>query len=342
MVCRMATEERRVTVTLRDVAEQAGVSISTASRALTGTRRVHPELITRVEDAARDLGYRPNQAARSLRMARTQTFGVIFNRLESPVMLDLLDGLNAGSAERDYTLLVTSARGDASVYRHLMRRLFERRVDGLLLSSPEDVGAELETFHAAGTPVVGLLRRGPGAEDVPIVTAAVGAARTAAVQRLGELGHRRVALVGRDFVSSEVSASASAANVELVAHQTAVGETPEAFAAAVRDLATGSRPATGFIVDYPRSSMLVGVLRELGIEVPEQASVVTFTESRLTAGLIYPPMAAIDVDTHEIGRRASSLIADWVDGTPPPAVTALDVARFIERPSIGPAPMGAS
>jgi LacI family transcriptional regulator len=337
MVCRMTIEERRATVTLRDVAEQAGVSISTASRALTGTRRVHPELIARVEAAARDLGYRPNQAARSLRMARTQTFGVIFNRLESPVMLDLLDGLNAGSAERDYTLLVTSARDDASVYRRLMQRLFERRVDGLLLSSPEEVGVELETFRAAGTPVLGLLRRGPGAEEVPIVTAAVGAARSAALRRLGELGHRRVATIGRDFVSRAVAASAAAADVELVAHQTA-----SAFAAAVRDLATGPRAASGFIVDYPRSSMLVGILRELGIEVPEQASVVTFTESRLTAGLIYPPMAAIDVDTHEIGRRASSLIADWVDGTPPPSVTALDVARFIERPSIGPAPPGGS
>ena len=235
-----------------------------------------------------------------------------------------------------------SARGDAGVYRHLMRRLFERRVDGLLLSSPEDVGAELETFHAAGTPVLGLLRHGPGAEEVPIVTAAVGAARTAALRRLGDLGHTRVATIGRDFVSSEVESNAAAAGVELVAHQTASRESPEAFAAAVRDLATGPRRATGFIVDYPRSSMLVGVLRELGIEVPDAASVVTFTESRLTAGLIYPPMAAIDVDTHEIGRRASAVIADWVDGTPPPPVTALDVARFIERPSIGPAPSGDS
>ncbi len=335
----MATEERRITVTLRDVAEQAGVSISTASRALTGTRRVHPELIERVESAASDLGYRPNQAARSLRMARTMTFGVIFNRLESPVMLDLLDGLNAGSAERDYTLLVTSARNDPTVYRHLIRRLFERRVDGLLLSSPEGIEPELATFRAAGTPVLALLRRGPGAEDIPVVTAAVADARAKAIRRLAELGHRRVATIGGDFVSG---ALATSAGVEIVQHQPAEGAPADVFAREVRELATGPTPVTGFIVDYPRSSMLVGVLRELGIEVPADASVVTFTESRLTEGLIYPPMAAIDVDTQEIGRHASALVADWVEGEEPPPVTSLQVARFIERPSIGPAPAGLS
>ena len=142
----MAIDQRRMTTTLRDVAERAGVSISTASRALTGTRRVHPELIDRVETAASDLGYRPNQAARSLRMARTMTFGVIFNRLESPVMLDLLDGLNAGSADREYTLLVTSARGDMTVYRHLIRRLFERET-GLKPVLPRRVRFGLKAWN---------------------------------------------------------------------------------------------------------------------------------------------------------------------------------------------------
>jgi LacI family transcriptional regulator len=212
-------------------------------------------------------------------------------------------------------------------------------VDGLLLFRPGDVEPELKTFRAAGTPVLALLRRGPGADDIPVVTAAAGGAREAAIRRLAELGHRRIATIGGALLTSgDPELRRTDTGIELVTQRVPADVTPEAFGAAVRALATAADPVTAFIVDYQRSSMLVGVLREIGIDVPAGASVVTFTESRLAQGLIYPPMAAIDIDTHEIGRCAAALVADWVDGVAPPPVTALDVARFVERPSIGPAP----
>lgn len=100
----MATDRPRP-VTLLDVANEAGVSVSTASRALTGARRVRGDLERRVQEAVESLGYRPNEAARGLRMARTMTLGVLFHRLSSPVSLDMIDGMGAAAHEARYSSL---------------------------------------------------------------------------------------------------------------------------------------------------------------------------------------------------------------------------------------------
>src|SRR5579862_3617099 len=82
-------------VTLRDVARRAGVDVSTASRALTGSRNVTAPLATRVRGAAAALGYSPNHAARSLRLSHSMTLGVVFGRFQNPLLLELIEGLSS-------------------------------------------------------------------------------------------------------------------------------------------------------------------------------------------------------------------------------------------------------
>src|SRR5690606_29970061 len=118
-------------VTLKDVARHAGVSISTASRALTGQRNVQSDLVARVWAAAEELGYRPNVAARGLRLARTMTIGAVFNRLESPVALEVFDGLGEAAHKHGYSVLVANAGGSAEEYQVVLQRLFDQRVDAL-------------------------------------------------------------------------------------------------------------------------------------------------------------------------------------------------------------------
>ena len=150
----MTTLARPSRVTLHHVAARAGVSIATVSRALNGLP-VAPENQQRVEQAAAELGYVPNEAARSLRSDRTLTLGLIFFQLGPNRGVDLLDELGATVEQGGYSLLISTARGDPNNYSVLMRRFLERRVDGLFCSAPA-------RRPGPGAALPGRQRAGPG------------------------------------------------------------------------------------------------------------------------------------------------------------------------------------
>src|SRR5439155_17392308 len=86
-------------VTLRNVARHAGLDVSTASPTLTGRRRVTASIAGRVHSAAAFLGYSPNEAARSLRLSRTMTLGIVLQQLSGPGLLEFVEGLGSGADE---------------------------------------------------------------------------------------------------------------------------------------------------------------------------------------------------------------------------------------------------
>jgi LacI family transcriptional regulator len=338
----MTTSADRRATTLRDVARHAGVSVSTASRALNGGRHVSEGLLERVQSAAGELGYRANEAARGLRMARTMTFGVIFPRLDSPVLLDVLDGMTDASEERGYTLLVTNARGDREQYRLLIRRLFERRVDALILANPVGARDELEPFLAARAPVISLFSRGEDCADIPLVRVDERQSIDEAVQRLHALGHRSAVYAAAEESLRTLRPAAieeAMARLGMRHRRELLSDPPdeEALVALVQSVTFGPDRSTAIIASYRHLAPLLGVLGRLARRVPDDLSVLTFSDSVLTR-LITPPIASIRSDTTELGRRAAVLMADWLDGAEPPNVSSLDLSSWSERPSVGPAP----
>ena len=331
------------TATLHDVAVHAGVSTSTASRALNGGHHVSEQLLERVLSSARELSYRANEAARGLRMARTLTFGVVFQRLDSPAQLDMLNGMTAGSDERGYSLLLTNALGDEEQYRLLIRRLFERRVDALFLTNPTGVREELEPFMAAKVPVLALFRRGEDCADIPLLTVPTDRAVEQALQRLAALGHRSIAYLAtetsmRGVRPAALESSATAAGLRLRREVLADGPAGESLTDLVRSMTAPGDGATAIIVSYVHLSPLMNALHNLDLSIPDDVSVLTFNDSSFTDGLISPPLASIHVDTEELGHRAAMLVADWLEGEEPPNSTRLDLASWTERGSVGPAP----
>ena len=334
--------EQKRNVTLRDVADLAGVSVSTASRVLTGQVSVKREMTLLVRDAAEQLGYRPNVAARGLRLSRSLTLGAIFNRLDSPLTRTLLTGLEVGARERDYALLLTTASGDPAVFRTLMERLLERQVDALLVyRPPSDIDECLALYEAARIPIIALFAK-PRGVRLPLVTNRPTEAISRAVDDLAALGHKSIGYLATeseigDFRSQllEESAERNGMVFELLhLEEPEDADTIRATAVVVRNLATRQDPPTALLARYRHIPALLVAAREQGWRVPEDLSLVSFGDG-MWLEAHDPPIAAINTDGFEIGRAAALTAIDAIDDGPVDRVQELTGSVWASRQSIG-------
>src|SRR5579863_436882 len=118
-------------VTIRDVALRAGVSIATASRALSGSRRVSEESANRVARAARSLDFRPNMVASSLRRQTTNTIGLVIPQISNPFFPALVESIERQLETSARKLLLADSRRDVDIERQRLQSLVDRRVDGV-------------------------------------------------------------------------------------------------------------------------------------------------------------------------------------------------------------------
>lgn len=336
----MASERPRP-VTLLDVANEAGVSVSTASRALTGARRVRGDLEERVRSAVESLGYHPNEAARGLRMARTMTLGVFFHELSSPVSLDLIDGLGAAAHEARYSLAVTSARGDRSLYAPLFQHFYGQRVDGLVLIWPHgNLAPHLAPFLRAGTPTI-TLRSIPGEPGMPVVSADTSAGFAEAFAALAGMGHRTITLIAHSVLWTpptnrrrNLDRAADAAGMYL--RRRSSRDTGMSLREIVISELSSEEPPTVFLAPFDEVHEVIASVRALGKRVPEDVSVVSFTDSRL-AGAHAESLAVVGVDSFELGRRIAAVALDAIEnGTPPQDTRIPGLARWVPGGTVAP------
>ncbi len=327
-----------------DVANEAGVSVSTASRALTGVRRVRGDLEARVRTAVETLGYRPNEAARGLRMARTMTLGVFLHQLTSPVSLELIDGLGAAAHEARYSLAVTSARGNRALYASLFQHLYGQRVDGLVLVWPlGDRSAHLAPFVRAGVSVI-TIRSQRGEPGLPVVSADTTVGIGEAVNALAALGHRGMTVIAHGILWTppasrrrNLDMATEAVGMRLRRRSSRdAGLTVREIVAS--ELSSADAP-TVFLAPYAEVSEVIESIRALGKRVPEDVSVVSFADSRFGAAVQSERPAVIHVDSFELGRRMAQVLLDAIENGPPSEdVRIQGLARWVPGATVGPAP----
>ena len=121
-------------ITMADVARVAGVSVTTVSHVLNGTRPVSQAATRRVRAAVERTGYVPNTLARSLARARTQSLGLAISGLANPYFTDVIAGVEAAAGRAGHTLLLAETREDPEQELRVVQALVQRRVDGLVLA----------------------------------------------------------------------------------------------------------------------------------------------------------------------------------------------------------------
>jgi LacI family transcriptional regulator len=320
---------------LHHVAARAGVSIATVSRALNGLP-VAAENQERVEKAAAELGYVPNEAARSLRSDRTLTLGLIFFQLGPNRGVDLLDALSATVEQGGYSLLISTARGDPGNYDTLMRRFLERRVDGLFCSMPQGDAHLLGRYQNANVPVLAVTAAGPAYHSLPIVRPSFSLDTDEGVQELLRHGHRKAAWIDEAEPLSALAAMGTAMSKGPL--QTEMIPLPKTggMDLVVRDLL--SRPDRPTVVSGPEhhASAFLAACRIAGVSVPGDFSVTAITNAESERRAERSNMASTLIDSTIIGRRAGEAMLAWLAGEPPEHSIDLPITRWAPRGTVGP------
>ncbi len=326
-------------VTVRDVASVSGVSISTVSRALSEPTRVASATRDRVLAAARELGYEPNRAASGLRSGRTATLGVVVPDLENPYFASVAKGVQARAREHGYGVFVVDVEEDATREADEVRTLLAQ-TDGVVVASPRGTDDELVALvdRAPRGRAVLVNRR---IEGVPSVTADDVAGAVRALGHLRALGHRRVAYVGgppmswSDRMRREGLRRAAAADgepTEIVDLGAFRPHVQGGYSAA--DLATGAGATA--VVAY-NDLVALGVeqrLRERGIAVPGQVSVVGFDDT-FVATLASPPLTSVGTDLRAVGGAAVDLLVERLRDPDVPVTHVVRPTELVVRASTG-------
>src|SRR5215218_5250120 len=181
---------------MREVAQLAGVAISSVSRVVTGHPDVSPRMRERVMEAVDELGYEPDLLAQSLRRRATNTVGFVVGDISNPLLAEVALGAERSLGQAGYSMLLTNSENDPARDARHMRLLLQRRVDGLLLSlAAEDDLDTVRMLEQIDTPIVLIDRELPRTVRASAVLSDHRAGMRAAVEHLLELGHRDIGLI---------------------------------------------------------------------------------------------------------------------------------------------------
>ena len=269
-------------VTLSEVATRAGVSVSAVSKVLRGTSaiRVSPETRQRILDAAQELRYRPNFAARALQAARTQVLGPVVPDLTNALFTELMHGVEDGAAAHGYTVLLGRLDTDRPQTEVIARLLGEGRVDGLVLQATD--GVEPDSLDQLLDPraAVVLINSVASGRASSVTVDDVGGGRIA-TEHLVSLGHTRIALAGGLPTSytaqrrrrGHQEAMRAAGLEPREDHETALGYTAEQGREALRRLLRlDPRPTAVVVANVNAAIGLLAEAHAQGVDVPGELS----------------------------------------------------------------------
>ncbi len=332
-------------VDLRQVAKRSGVSVSTASRALSGSSRVSEKTVAKVRAAAVALGYRPNASARALRTARSQFVGLVVTNLFNASFQTIAEVVQREFARRGYQLVLSVTAGDPVQERSSLRMLADHSAAGVIV-----VGSDSEAtdeLRELTMPTVHLARRPRcPAGDCVLGDEIVGG--RSATEHLLNMGHQRIAIIagppdvqsGRERMQGYWLAM-QAAGLPIRDELTLpVALTPQAGAQAVQALLAlpaGRRPTALLVANHEASYGALPAIREERTTIPADLSVICYEDSQL-ARWWHPAITVIDNNARQMGELAARLLLERLD----PADGGRDGfsefrvgTRLIERESCG-------
>lgn len=328
--------------TMEDVARVAGVSTTTVSHVLNGTRPVSDATTARVMAAIEKTGYSQNTIARAMARGRTQSLGLAISGLANPYFTELIASVERAATAARHTLLLGDTHDDPEHELEIVRALVERRVDGLLLAPSAGAGeGALRYLASQSLPVVLVDRFADGSLDQVGSENVEPTAQL--VDHLASCGHTRIGMV---IGSSQLSTTLERlAGYELGLERNglafepdliAPGESRRAPAAeATRRLLDLDVPPTALISG--NNAMTIGVLealKERELAVPDDIALVAFDDFEW-AEVFSPRLTVIAQPVAELGEQAVSLLLSRLeDPTLEPRTIRLP-ATFVHRDSCG-------
>jgi LacI family transcriptional regulator len=310
--------------TIRDVAKRAGVAPTTVSRVINNSGYVSGTTRERVKAAIKELGYVPNRLARSLRLKRTHTLGLVVTDIANPFWPAVARGVEDTAHSAGFNVILCNTDESEAKQERYLDVLLQKRVDGILLVPACSSAALGEWIESQTIPVILLDRR----VDCASVDTVRGDSEDGAyqlVRHLISLGHERIAaLSGRQDVSTAADRVAgyrralAEAGLEARAEWVQWGRFSQAsgYEATVRLLGTSPHPSALFAVNNFLAVGALRALRDADLRVPEDMSVVSF-DDLMSELVIEPFLTVANQPAYEMGQRAAELLLARLSGTAP-------------------------
>jgi LacI family transcriptional regulator len=335
----------RNAVTIADVAERAGVSKTTVSHALSGKRPVAPETKARISQVIQELGFRPNQMARSLRMQQTKLVALIIPDITNPFYPALARGLQNTLREQEYSMILCNTDGLLQQEIAFITDAIYRPVDGIALALPYDRTEELREVIKSTVPIVTI---GEGIIHPTIDRVAADDHRpiNQAIQYLLDRGHRRIAMLAGppDYTPTQF---------RLASYREALEQAQIPFRAdfvVQGDFtrAGGERGMRTLLERFPRRAegpsavfcandlIAIGAMHiahETGLSVPADLAIIGFDDIE-AASLIMPPLTTILLPAQAMGQISGQWLLERMQKRyHGPGRQAVVVPRFVRRES---------
>ncbi len=329
-----------------EIAREAGVSVSTVSRVLTGNARVSAEKRERVEEAIRRFSYRPNALAQGLSTARTSLLGALFADISGPFYATIAMHCGRAAYERGYMLLMLSPQSDGEMEKKQLEKLYEQNPEAILLVgglSDRVTGSEeyVEMINRinATVPIISTGKL-PGADNAQVCLDESGSMELA-MNRLLSLGHRKIALIGgwKDAKSTlekriRYRTMLSLAGIpyrEDYVYESEGYDDISGYRCMKELLKKEDLPTAVIAINDHTASGILRAIYEAGMHVPEDISLISFDNTYMSNALT-PPVTSVGCDYALFGRTLVDTAVRAAAGESVPPVQTVPVT-LTERKS---------
>jgi len=311
---------------IRTIARAANVSIATVSRTINHVPTVNPKIAKRVWEVIDELDYFPNTQARALVSGRSKLFGLIVSEITNPFFPELIQGFEDIAVEHGYEILVSSTNHDPGRMSHCIRRMLERKVEGVAIMTFGIEEPLLDQLAKRNVPLV-FIDIGPKRPGISLLKVDYHHGIRQGVQHLAALGHRNIAFISGPATLHSAQSRLSAFSTSLkecgiAPHSAWIVEgnhTMEGGIAAMERLLAAKKMPTAVMCSNDMTA--IGVLHKLyraGLRVPDDLSVIGFDDIHITEVTI-PPLTTVQMSRFELARAAVTALRAHVENPDDPA-----------------------
>ncbi len=317
-----AAKKKPILMDIRTVAERANVSIATVSRTINHVPTVNAKMAKRVWEAIRELNYFPNSQARALVSGRTRLLGLIVSEITNPFFPELIQGFEDIAVENGYEILVSSTNYDPRRMNLCIRRMLERKAEGVAVMTFGIEEPLLEQLAERNIPMV-FVDQGPDRPGISLLKVDYHHGIRQGVQHLAALGHRNIAFISGPMRLHSAQSRLAAFSKSLTECGIAINQdwivegdhTLEGGIVAAEKLLGNTKLPSAVICSNDMTA--IGVLHKIyraGLRVPDDLSIIGFDDIHM-ARVTIPPLTSIQMSRTELARAAVNALRAHVENT---------------------------
>lgn len=312
-------------VSLKDIAKNVGVSTALVSYVMNGLekeKRVGPDIVKKIREVARELNYKPNHIARSLRKGSTNTIGLIVADIANPFFGQMARIIEDEAARNHYTVIIGSSDENCIKSASLIETFLDRQVDGFIVVPAEGCREQLEALVRKEVPVVLLDRYLPEINTSYIVLDNFKAAYEA-VSHFLQKGYRRIAMIAYQSSLIHMQDRINGYRQAMIDHhleeniqvkELSYSQVKEDMEKAMEELLTGDRKPNALLFATSILSVTgLYAIRHYNLKVPDDMAIIGFDENEVY-DFFYSPLTYIKQPLEEMGKESVRLLLNQIRG----------------------------